>query len=208
MADNQIWDKIHSERASFADFVAGLKPKQLEAPSLCGGWRVRDVIGHVISAGNTSVGGFFAGMIGSGFRFNAFAQKGVNRYNSGSPAELADKIRATASMTKSPPGPKATWLGEIIVHSEDVRRALGQPGVYPAEHIIPAADFFKNSNLLIGSKKRITGFTLRATDMDWSTGNGPEVSGPGAALVSAMTGRKAALDDLKGDGVQQFAARF
>ena len=208
MSNKDLWDQIHRERAALADTVAELTPEQLDTPSLCDGWRVRDVVGHVVSAGNTSVPGFFAALIGSGFRFNAFAQKGVDRYNQGSAAELAAKIRATASMTKSPPGPKATWLGEIVVHGEDIRRPLGIKHPYPADDIVAVADFFKGSNLLIGAKKRIAGLTVRADDVAWSTGTGPEVVGPGAALVSAMTGRKAALCDLSGAGLEQFAARF
>ncbi len=58
------------------------------------------------------------------------------------------------------------------------------------------ASFYQGSNLLIGSKKRIEGLTLRATDAEWSHGSGPEVSGPILSLVMAMTGRKAPLDDL------------
>jgi hypothetical protein len=43
---------------------------------------------------------------------------------------------------------------------------------------------------------------LRATDSEWTHGSGPAVSGPALALVMAMTGRPAALDDLSGDGVE------
>ena len=63
------------------------------------------------------------------------------------------------------------------------------------------ASFYQGSNLLIGSKRRIAGVTLRATDADWSHGTGPEVSGPVLSLVMAMTGRTAVLADLTGDGV-------
>jgi hypothetical protein len=70
------------------------------------------------------------------------------------------------------------------------------------------ADFFKGSNLLIGSKNRIAGLTLRATDADWRTGAGPEVSGPLLSLVLAMTGRAAALADLSGDGLATLRSRY
>ena len=39
-----------------------------------------------------------------------------------------------------------------------------------------------------------------ATDMDWSHGNGPEVTGPAEALVMMMAGRLVALDELTGEG--------
>jgi len=69
------------------------------------------------------------------------------------------------------------------------------------------ADFYAGSNLIIGAKRRIDGLTLRATDATWSHGSGPEVSGPALSLVMAMTGRKAALDDLSGDGVATLRTR-
>ncbi|HMC71807.1 MAG TPA: hypothetical protein VKJ07_21800 [Mycobacteriales bacterium] len=68
-------------------------------------------------------------------------------------------------------------------------------------------DFFKKSNLIIGSKSRIEGVTLRATDADWSYGSGPEAAGPAHALLMAMTGRKEALADLTGEGVETLRSR-
>jgi uncharacterized protein (TIGR03083 family) len=99
-------------------------------------------------------------------------------------------------------------LGEAIVHSEDIRRPLGITRDYPQEAVIRVADFFKGSNLLIGSKKRIAGVELRASDADWTTGSGPEVSGPALSLVLAMTGRAAALTDLSGNGLEMLRSRF
>jgi hypothetical protein len=73
--------------------------------------------------------------------------------------------------------------------------------------VVRLADFYKGSNLVVGTKRRIEGLTLRATDADWSHGSGPEVSGPIMPLVMAMTGRRAALDNLTGDGVATLRAR-
>jgi hypothetical protein len=73
--------------------------------------------------------------------------------------------------------------------------------------VVRVADFYKRSNLLIGSKRRIAGLTLLATDAEWSHGTGPEVAGPVLSLVMAMTGRMLALDDLTGDGVATLRSR-
>ena len=94
-----------------------------------------------------------------------------------------------------------SWLGETIVHAEDIRRPLGIRHHYPLGAVIRIADFYKGSNMLIGTKRRIAGLTLRATDADWSYGTGPEVSGPMLSLLLAMTGRKDSLTDLSGDGI-------
>ena len=48
---------------------------------------------------------------------------------------------------------------------------------------------------------------LRAMDADGTHGSGPEAAGPLVALVMAMTGRTAALDDLTGEGVAPLRGR-
>jgi uncharacterized protein (TIGR03083 family) len=102
---------------------------------------------------------------------------------------------------KRPPGGKDIMLGETIVHAEDIRRPLGLSHDYPTGALVEVADFYKRSNFVMGSKRRIDGVTLQATDAAWSHGTGPEVSGPMVALLMALTGRKVALDDLSGEGV-------
>jgi uncharacterized protein (TIGR03083 family) len=124
-----------------------------------------------------------------------------------SPADTLANFESVLTSVKHPPGPTATWLGETIVHSEDIRRALGIKHAYPADAVVTVADFYKGSNLLIGSKNRIAVLTLRATDADWSHGTGPEVKGPVLSLVLAMTGRTVADDDLAGDGVATLRSR-
>ena len=41
------WGHIHTQRRVMADLLAELDPDQWDAPSVCEGWRVRDVAGHV-----------------------------------------------------------------------------------------------------------------------------------------------------------------
>ncbi len=41
------WRVIGSERRSLAELLESLADEQWETPSLCAGWRVRDVAAHV-----------------------------------------------------------------------------------------------------------------------------------------------------------------
>jgi len=100
-----------------------------------------------------------------------------------------------------------TWLGETIVHGDDIRRALGISYDYPAAATTAVADSYKTSNLLIGSKKRITGLKLVAADTDWTHGDGPEVTGKMIDLLMAMAGRKEAVSSLSGEGVATLQSR-
>ena len=110
-------------------------------------------------------------------------------------------------LDQAPAGPTPSWLGETIVHAEDVRSALGITHAYPVPAVVAVADFYKGSNVLIGAKRRVEGVTLTATDTSWTHGTGPQVSGPVLQLLLAMTGRKAALDALSGDGVATLRGR-
>jgi uncharacterized protein (TIGR03083 family) len=143
---------------------------------------------------------FFASLVGSGFRFERVQTKGISAETGSSPADTLARFQSVETSMKHPPGPTDTMLGETIVHSQDIRGSLGIDHDYPTTAVVQVADFFKRSNLLIGTKRRIAGLTLRATDADWSHGSGPEVSGPILALVMAMTGRMAAVDELSGKG--------
>ena len=196
------WQMIKEERASLVDALAALPDAAWSTPSLCPGWTVRDVVGHMIATANTTPPKFVVKLAGSGFNFQKMARKDIEQVTAGKTnGELVDAFRARISARTAPPGPTISWLGETIVHGEDVFRALGGYREHPVEHLVAVADFYRNSNLLIGAKNRIGGVTLRATDTDWRYGTGPELSGPAIALVMAMTGRKVALDDLSGDGV-------
>ena len=150
---------------------------------------------------------FFVQLARSGFSFAKLQGKNIAAQKGGSPAATLAGFEAIVTSTGHPPGPADTMLGETIVHSEDIRRALGLEHAYPTQAVVQAADFFRGSNMIIGTKRRIAGLTLRATDTQWSTGTGPEVSGPVLSLLMAMTGRAAASSDLTGDGVQTLAAR-
>jgi uncharacterized protein (TIGR03083 family) len=202
-----IWPVIHAERKSLAADVRTLSDSDWATTSLCSQWTVRDVLAHMASAAKLTPPAFFAVLAGSGFSFEKLQEKGVAANLGASPAGTLAGFEAVQTSVKHPPGPADTWLGETIVHSEDIRRPLGIKHAYPTGAVVRVADFYKGSNLLIGSKRRIAGLTLRATDTDWSHGTGPEVSGPILSLVLAMTGRKAALDDLDGGGAATLRTR-
>lgn len=208
MADPAVWTMIHEQRAATGDALEGLTPAQWDEASLCEAWRVRDVVAHLIVTARMTPGAFFGGFLTSGFRFHAFSAKNVAGYADKRPAQLLAEYRNSAKLSTGPPGPALIPLGEIVTHSEDIRRPLGLPHTYPDEVLVTVADFYKHTQPLIGGKKRVAGLHLRATDLSWETGSGPEVSGPAASLILAMAGREAACSDLTGEGISTLRARM
>jgi len=207
MAKADMWGTIHGEREALAADLAGLSDEQWASPSLCNDWSVRDVLAHMTATAKISPPQFFVKMISSGFSIKRMQSKDIVTQRGASPADTLARFKAEVSSSKHPPGPAETWLGEVVVHSEDIRRPLGVAHDYPKDAVMRVADFYKGSNLVIGAKNRIAGLRLRATDVDWSRGDGPEVEGPITSLVMAMTGRKAAIGDLSGEGVATLSSR-
>jgi uncharacterized protein (TIGR03083 family) len=202
MAATDTWAMIAAERTLLANALAGLPDEAWDQPTLCDKWKVREVVAHLITSTYLSPPKFFLAMAGSGFSFDKMVDKGQHKVGDGkTPAQLLNEFRSRIDSHTAPPAPKLTWLGETVIHGEDIFRATGTYRNHPIDHVVAVADFYKGSNAIVGAKKRIAGVTLRATDTEWSTGTGPEASGPVIALLMAMVGRKAVLDDLSGDGV-------
>jgi len=207
MKSGETWKHIHSERAQMAETWATLSIQQWAAQSWCQGWSVQDAAGHIVAAAEQTPVNFYKEMAMAGFRFDVFTDRAAKRLGTIGPDELERRRRARTSTTNHPPAPVMAMLGEIVVHGQDIRRPVGLDYQPPEAALVAVADSWKNSNLLIGSKRRIAGLRLRATDARWTHGDGPEVSGPLLSLILAMTGRKAVHPDLKGEGVAELASR-
>jgi len=201
-----LWPTVYGERAALAADLAPLTEQQWSTPSLCGEWTVQDVLAHMTALAKVTPASFFPKFVRSGFRLGRLQAEDIVAEKGASGAETLAHFEGVLT-SKRPPGLKDTILGETIVHAEDIRRALGLQRAYPTDALVRVADFYKRSNLFLGTKRRVTGVTVRATDADWSHGSGPEVTGPILAILMAMTGRKAALDELSGDGVATLRER-
>ena len=54
---------IAAERTELADVLDGLTPEQWDEPSLCAGWRVREVVAHITMAFRYSLPRVMIGML-------------------------------------------------------------------------------------------------------------------------------------------------
>jgi len=202
-----LWKLIHEERDRVGDMLGTLSDADMETASLCDGWRVRDVISHMVETQLMTPPKFIGRFAGSGFRFSAFSNNGIAKHASQTPAELVAEYRATAPRTTGPPGPKLTMLTEAVIHGEDIARPTGRTVASPPAALAAVLDFTRQSTPLLHGKQRSAGLRLRATDVDYAAGDGPEVTGPAASLILTITGRKAGLADLSGEGLETLRSR-
>jgi uncharacterized protein (TIGR03083 family) len=197
--------KAREEREEFAELLEGLTPQQWESPTLCEQWRVRDVVAHVIGYDPLSRMQLMRRMAKGVVTRGGANAVGVADYADKSPEELTALVRQYAV----PRGLTSGFGGRIaltdgMIHQQDIRRPLGLPRTIPAESLRTALDFTKFAPRILGAV-RARGVRLVASDVDWSYGRGPEVRGPGEALLMAMAGRRVALDDLDGPGKAKLA---
>ncbi len=207
MTTKDTWGLIHQDRSALADAFDEIPADQWSTPSWCDQWSVLDVAGHVVAAAEQTFPNFYRELFGAGLNFDRFADRAAKKNAAAGAAELSRRLRDRTTTTNHPPAPVMAMLGEIVVHGQDIRRPLGMTYQSSPEALLAVANNWKNANLLIGAKRRIAGVRLRATDAEWSHGDGPDVSGPLQSLVLAMVGRKGVHVDLTGDGVAVLASR-
>ncbi|WP_150251251.1 maleylpyruvate isomerase family mycothiol-dependent enzyme [Nocardiopsis deserti] len=197
-----LWPLIHQERAALADELSGLTEEQWATPSLCEGLTVREVLAHLTSSASLSGLRWLAGVVRCRFDFDAQVAMRLAEQMGTSGAETLARFRGVVESTTSPPLPKPAILGEVIVHGEDIRRPLGIVSARPTATLTRVADYYRGSDQVVVARSRIQGLGLQATDGPFACGAGPLVRGSTLALIMAMTGRSAHLDELTGDGVQ------
>jgi uncharacterized protein (TIGR03083 family) len=195
-----IAELIRDEQAEFADLLRSIPSEAWAQPSLCEGWTVRDVVVHA------------AAHIHNQQRDKATLDEFSRRPN----AELIAWLDSPPQESKSRFG----WVrrlsgevqrGELMIHQQDVRRALDIPRSIPVERVRAVVDFGLTSLGGLGlayARQRSKGLHLMSPEAGWTWGSGPELRGPLEAILMATAGRRSALGDLHGAGVTTLAERI
>lgn len=203
------WRVIGSERRSLAEQLESLTDQQWETPSLCAGWRVRDVAAHIAlvptAPGLWALVGGVVKVGGNPDRFNHdLAVEHARRPT----ADIVAELREYADSRKlSPPTTVQNLAFDILVHGQDIAIPLGLTRPMPTDAAAVGAARVWRMGWPFWARRRFRGYRLVATDVDWSAGAGAEVRGPVGALLLLLTGRQAALTMVHGDGAEALRTR-
>lgn len=189
-------EMIAAERADLVEFLRTLSDDDWLVPSLCEGWRVRDVVAH-LSVDTVSIATYVGALVRKRTpdRVN---QHFVDEAKDLPTPELVNRLESTVGRgwaSRTMPG---IILADLVVHHQDIRRPLGRPRTIDPVRLLHA---LQHPDPFANPRRYAKGLKFIASDLDWATGSGPEVRGSGEALALAMVGRSAVLDDLEGDGV-------
>jgi uncharacterized protein (TIGR03083 family) len=194
------------ELASISEFAHTLSDEQWNQQSLCAGWRVRDVVSHMTLGYTTAMLPVLVELGKRRFNVTRASAEGSVEYGTEHTAAQILAVFDTIHTNNVRKGISKVisakeGLLDHLVHHQDMRRPLGLPRQIPEERLVTALTAAPKIGGFVGSKKRAAGLHLVATDADWSHGVGPEVRGKGEAILLALTGRRAVLDELVGEGV-------
>ena len=208
---DEVWAVIAAQRIELADLLGGLTAGDWQQPSLCAGWTIRDVAAH-LTLQQVGLAGTAAMMLHWRGNLDRTIQAAACRRAAAlSAGEIIETIRSTATGRRHTVG--VTYLETLtdaLVHSQDIAIPLGRRLDAPPRVAATAAGRLLSMRWPppLPATRNVRGFRLAATDVSWSAGEGPEITGPMTALLLACAGRAAALAQLSGPGVTGLAARF
>lgn len=190
MDTDEIWQAIDDERVILADQLAAMPATDWDRPSLCGEWRIRDVVGHLLFASEYSLPRTLIDVVKARGDVNRFIATSGVRSGSALPAELLASVRASVGSRRKPPGVQPVdRLMDHLVHGQDIAIPLGWQRDLPLRPARLAAARVWERDQLFGARTRFAKRRLVATDTDWSAGTGEVIEGPVSALLLLMAGR-------------------
>ena len=201
-----IRDMIAAQRAELAEVLAGLPAPGWDEPTLCAGWRVREVVAHITMPFRFSGRRFALELAKSRGRFNEMADRVARRDAAAmSPGDLTGAVRSNTGHPWKPPGGGYTGaLAHDLIHGLDITVPLGLDGPVPEARLrlVLPASMSDRSVKFFGVD--LDGIELRADDMDWTLGSGVPLTGTAADLLLVMCGRTLPAGRLAGEPSPRF----
>jgi uncharacterized protein (TIGR03083 family) len=188
--DADLQPAVAAEFLALADLLDSAAEAQWDLPSLCAGWRVREVIAHMTMAARYPEDKFMAELRRCEGDFGRLSNEIASRDAQLPTSELLANLRSEVMQHWQPPGGGYHGaLNHVVIHGLDITVPLGVQRRSPDATIRVILDSMAGG----GAEKfgvDISDLELTATDLDWSAGSGSQRSGSAEDLVLYMAGRK------------------
>ncbi len=206
---DDIGDMIAAQRTELAEVLAGLPAARWDEPTLCDGWRVREVAAHITMPFRYSGRRFMLELAKSRGKFNEMADRCARRDAAVmSPAELTGALSSNANHPWRPPGGgEAGALTHDVIHGLDITEALDLGLRVPADRLGVVLPNLVSPKRLNFFGIDVAGRELRASDTGWTFGSGALVTGTAQDLALLLCGRKLPSGRLEGGPAEWFMVR-
>lgn len=201
----QITEAIAAERRELAQLLAGLPAASWDAPTLCAGWRVRDVVAHMTMPFRYPARKFVLEMAKSGANFAKMADRCARRDSARPTAVLQAELRDNERYPWQPPG--GGFEGALVhdvIHGLDMTVPLGNGREVPPDRLRMVLAVITEPKTLKHFGADLSGVQLRADDMDWSFGSGALLTGQAQDLALVLCGRVLPAGRLSGEPSARF----
>ncbi len=130
--DAHLQPAVAAEFASLAGLLAAATDAQWDTPSMCRGWRVREVVAHMTMPARYSEEEFNTGFWRCGFDFTRLSNEMASRDASLQADQLVAGLRSGIMQRWTPPGGGYHGaLTHVVIHGLDVTVPLGGPRCSP-----------------------------------------------------------------------------
>jgi uncharacterized protein (TIGR03083 family) len=195
-----IRDMIAAQRGELAEVLGGLPAPRWDEPTLCAGWRVREVVAHITMPFRYSSRRFMLELAKSRGKFNEMADRCARRDAATlSAEELTTALRSNADHPWKPPGGgQVGALTHDVIHGLDITEALGLDRRVPHDRLRVVLPNLISPKGLGFFGVELSGLELRAADTGWTFGSGAPVTGTAQDLALFLCGRKLPPGRLQG----------
>jgi uncharacterized protein (TIGR03083 family) len=205
MATDDLMPIIAAHRRAFGDVLEGMPGPEWDAPTLCSGWRVREVVAHMTMPFRLSAPLFLGEMVRSRGNFARMADRVARRDAQAPIGALLDGWRTNENTRWKPPGgglPAA--LTHDVVHGLDITIPLGIEHQVSEPALRVVLDHATTPRSLKHFGLDLTGIRLEADDLDWTYGDGEPLRGGARHLLMVLMDRRLPAGLLSGAASPQF----
>ncbi|PWI20490.1 maleylpyruvate isomerase family mycothiol-dependent enzyme [Streptomyces sp. Act143] len=185
----ELWQVVDRERASLADLLESLSAEEWETPTRCGDWRVRDVAAHLTLAARITWGQALREMVRARGDWNRMIHDTAVREAAAPVEAVVGHLRSVIGSRRLAPmtSPHEPLL-DLLVHGQDIALALSRERAVSPTAARSAAERVWTMRFP-PRPWPLPKARLVATDIEWTRGEGAEISGPVRALLLLLTGR-------------------
>ncbi|GGP91743.1 maleylpyruvate isomerase family mycothiol-dependent enzyme [Streptosporangium pseudovulgare] len=206
MTEDDLRKAVVAERGEQAELLAALSPEQWDAPTLCEGWRVREVVAHTTMPFRASLGRTLLELVKARGDVNRMADRCARRDAAELPPErLLASLRDNVAHPWTPPGGGVGGaLSHDVIHGLDITVGLGLDRRVPPERVAMVLAGMRPKNIAFFGTD-LTGVRLQATDIDWGHGTGTPLRGLAQDLLLVVCGRRLPPGRLTGEPAARFS---
>ena len=196
---------ITAERTAFGDVLEAQPEADWTAPSLCSGWRVREVVAHMTMPFRYRAPRLLTELVRSRGNFADMADRVARRDARAPIGTLLDGWRTNENHPWKPPGGGVKGaLTHDVVHGLDITIPLGIEHPVSESALRVVLDHATTPLSLKHFGLDLTGIRLEADDLEWTFGDGQPLRGRARHLLMVLMDRRLSAEVLSGSANARF----